>query len=59
MMLLIFIVDKAMEFKLGARGLVTICEAMMNDAMFDLPSGNAKEFVVTREFVEERFEKPT
>ncbi len=53
-----FIIDKAMEFKLGARGLRSICEALMNDAMFDMPSaGNVKEFNVTREFVEERFEK--
>ena len=33
-----FIVDKAMEYKLGARGLRSICEAIMTDAMFDLPS---------------------
>ena len=33
-----YIVDKAIEFKLGARGLRSICEAIMNDAMFELPS---------------------
>lgn len=53
-----YIVDKAMEFKLGARGLRSICEAIMNDAMYELPSQtDIKEFVMTREFVEEKFEK--
>jgi ATP-dependent Clp protease ATP-binding subunit ClpX len=53
-----YIVDKAMDLKLGARGLRSICEAIMNDAMFELPSEtNIKEFVVTRELVEEKFEK--
>jgi ATP-dependent Clp protease ATP-binding subunit ClpX len=37
-MFLDFIVDKAMEFKLGARGLRSICEAIMIDAMFEFPS---------------------
>ncbi|MCW5907423.1 MAG: ATP-dependent Clp protease ATP-binding subunit ClpX [Chitinophagales bacterium] len=53
-----YIVDKAMEFKLGARGLRSICEAIMNDAMFELPSQTQiKELVVTRDFVEEKFER--
>lgn len=53
-----FVIDKAMEFKLGARGLRSICEAIMNDAMFELPSTpGVKEFVVTREFAQEKFEK--
>lgn len=53
-----FVIDKAMEFKLGARGLRSICEAIMNDAMFELPSTpGVKEFVVTRQFAEEKFEK--
>ena len=53
-----FVIDKAMEFKLGARGLRSICEAIMNDAMFELPSTpGVKEFVVTRAFAEEKFEK--
>ncbi len=39
-----FIVDKAVEFKLGARGLRSICEAIMLDAMFDSPSSDTKEF---------------
>jgi ATP-dependent Clp protease ATP-binding subunit ClpX len=42
-----YIVDKAMEYKLGARGLRSICEAIINDAMFELPSQDLKEMVVT------------
>ena len=53
-----FIVDKALEFKLGARGLRAICENIMNDAMFELPSNNSnKPFRVTAEFVETKFRK--
>ncbi|MDP1624075.1 MAG: ATP-dependent Clp protease ATP-binding subunit ClpX [Bacteroidales bacterium] len=53
-----FIVDKAIEFKLGARGLRSILEGIMNDAMFELPSKtNTKSFHVTVAFVEEKFRK--
>lgn len=52
-----FIVDKAIEFKLGARGLRSICEGILNDAMFDLPSGKEKEFRVTAEYAREQFSK--
>ncbi len=53
-----YIVEKALEFRLGARGLRSICEAIMADAMFDLPSDQGiKEFTVTRDFVEEKLEK--
>ncbi len=53
-----YVVEKALEFKLGARGLRSICEAIMTDAMFDLPSEpGVKEFTITREFVENRLEK--
>lgn len=53
-----YIVDKAVEFKLGARGLRSICEAIMNDAMFEIPSDNdIKELVITREYAIEKFEK--
>jgi ATP-dependent Clp protease ATP-binding subunit ClpX len=54
-----FIVDKAFEFKLGARGLRSICEAILLDAMFELPTskGNAKEFVVTLAYAKEKFAK--
>jgi ATP-dependent Clp protease ATP-binding subunit ClpX len=52
-----FIVEKAIEFKLGARGLRSILEGIMNDAMFELPSKNTKTFHVTAAFVEEKFRK--
>ncbi len=50
-----FIVDKAMEFKLGARGLRSICENILTNAMFELPSTNQKRFVVTLEYAQEQF----
>jgi ATP-dependent Clp protease ATP-binding subunit ClpX len=53
-----FIVEKAVEFKLGARGLRSICEAIMLDAMFDVPSGkNQKEFTVTLDYATEKLNK--
>ena len=54
-----FIVDKAMEYQLGARGLRSICEAIMLDAMFDLPSSNKadKELKVTLNYAKEKFDK--
>jgi ATP-dependent Clp protease ATP-binding subunit ClpX len=53
-----FIVGKAMEFKLGARGLRSICEAIMMDAMFDIPSdGEVKELRITIEYAKEKISK--
>ena len=53
-----FIVDKAIEFKLGARGLRSICEAIMLDAMFDLPSDKTiKEFTVTLSYAHQMLDK--
>jgi len=53
-----YIVDKSIEFKLGARGLRSILEAIMTDEMFELPSrGNAKSLRVTLSFVEKSFRK--
>lgn len=53
-----FIVDKAMEFKLGARGLRSICEAIMIDAMYETPSAkNNKELFITLDYAAEKFEK--
>ena len=51
------IVDKAVEYKLGARGLRSIVETVMIDAMYDVPSGKKKDFVVDAEFVSEQLEK--
>lgn len=53
-----FIVEKAVEFKLGARGLRSICEAIMLDVMFDIPGlKNQKEFTVTLEYAAEKLNK--
>ena len=53
-----YIVEKAMEFKLGARGLRSICEAIINDAMFELPSDDkTKKLIITRAYAEGKFEK--
>lgn len=52
-----FIVNKAIEFKLGARGLRSICEAILNEAMYELPGKNEKEFRVTAAYAEAQFSK--
>lgn len=52
-----FIVEKAMEYKLGARGLRSLCESILTDAMFELPSSNKKKLVVTKEYAEEKLNK--
>jgi len=51
-----FIVEKALDFKLGARGLRSICEALLTDAMFELPStGDVKSFHLTLEYAVNKF----
>ncbi|HRV52930.1 MAG: ATP-dependent Clp protease ATP-binding subunit ClpX [Bacteroidetes bacterium] len=53
-----FIVQKAIEFKLGARGLRSICEAIMLDLMYELPQAKSKkDFTVTLDFAKEKIEK--
>lgn len=52
-----FIVEKAIEFKLGARGLRSICEAILTDAMYELPSKNETEFRVDLEYAKAQFSK--
>jgi len=52
-----FIVDKAVEFKLGARGLRSICEAIMLDAMFDSPSTGAGELTITTDYASSKLER--
>ncbi|WP_158840705.1 ATP-dependent Clp protease ATP-binding subunit ClpX [Polaribacter sp. L3A8] len=54
-----YIVEKAVEYKLGARGLRSLCEAIFTDAMFDLPSSNEKEFNVTKEYAEAKLSNST
>lgn len=52
-----YIVDKAIEFKLGARGLRSICEAIMTDLMYDAPSQDKKSVTVTKEYAAEHLNK--
>ena len=52
-----YIVDKAVEYKLGARGLRSIVETIMIDVMYNVPSSNVSEFVVTLEYAKEQMEK--
>lgn len=54
-----YIVDKAVEYKLGARGLRSLCEAILTDAMFELPSSDEKEFTVTKAYAEGKLTKTT
>ena len=52
-----YIVDKAIEYRLGARGLRSICEAIMMDTMFDIPSTDARKFTVTLPYAKKKIEK--
>ncbi|MEY4739111.1 MAG: hypothetical protein RIS13_213 [Bacteroidota bacterium] len=51
-----FMVEKAMEYKLGARGLRSICESILTDAMFELPSSDVKEFTLTATYARNKFD---
>jgi ATP-dependent Clp protease ATP-binding subunit ClpX len=52
-----FMVTKAIEFKLGARGLRSICESILLDAMYELPSSQEKKFHLTLEYAQTKFDK--
>jgi ATP-dependent Clp protease ATP-binding subunit ClpX len=52
-----FMVEKAMEYKLGARGLRSICEGILTDAMFEMPSGKEKSIHLTLEYARKKFDK--
>lgn len=54
-----FIVEKAIEYKLGARGLRSLCEEILTDAMFELPSGKETKLHVTKEYAEDKLDKTT
>ncbi len=54
-----FIVDQAIEYKLGARGLRSLCEAILTDAMFELPGGDQKTLSITQQYAEEKLNKAT
>ena len=52
-----FMVVKALEYKLGARGLRSICESILTDAMYEMPSSGQKTLHVTMEYAERQFNK--
>jgi len=52
-----YVVDKAIEFKLGARGLRSICETVLTDAMFEMPGSGEKEFILQLDYVREKITK--
>lgn len=52
-----FMVEKAVEYKLGARGLRSICESILTDAMYELPSSPETKFVLTKDYARRKFEK--
>jgi ATP-dependent Clp protease ATP-binding subunit ClpX len=52
-----FMVTKALEFKLGARGLRSICEHILTDAMFEMPGSNKKDLHITLEYATKKFDK--
>ena len=52
-----FIVDKALEYKLGARGLRSLCEAILTDAMYELPTSNDTTLTIDREYAEHTLSK--
>lgn len=54
-----FIVDKAIEYKLGARGLRSLCEEILTDAMFELPGSDTKKLNVTKAYAEQKLSKTT
>lgn len=54
-----YIVEKAIEYKLGARGLRSLCETILTDAMFDLPSSDITEYKVTKAYAKEKIDKLT
>ena len=52
-----FMVEKAVEYKLGARGLRSICESILTDAMFELPSTKETHFILDLEYAKRKFDK--
>lgn len=54
-----YLVEKAIEYKLGARGLRSLCEAVLTDAMFDMPSSSEKELNVTKSYADGKLNKST
>ena len=52
-----YIVEKALQYKLGARGLRSLCEAVLNDAMFELPNTDVKKLRVTKQYADQKLSK--
>jgi len=52
-----YIVEKALQYQLGARGLRSLCEAVLNDAMFELPNSDVKKLKVTKQYVDQKLSK--
>ncbi|MGB8704587.1 MAG: ATP-dependent Clp protease ATP-binding subunit ClpX, partial [Gillisia sp.] len=54
-----YIVSQAIVYKLGARGLRSLCEAILTDAMFEMPESGETKLKVTKEYVEDKLNKST
>ena len=52
-----FIVEKALQYKLGARGLRSLCEAILNDAMFEMPNTETKNLKITKQYADQKLSK--
>ena len=52
-----YIVEKALDYNLGARGLRSLCEEILNDAMFNMPGGDKKKLVVTKSYAEKQLSR--
>ena len=52
-----YIVEKALQYQLGARGLRSLCEAVLNDAMFELPNSDVKKLKVTKQYADQKLSK--
>ncbi len=54
-----FIVERAVTYKLGARGLRSLCESILTDAMFEMPSDNSKKLEITKKYASQKLTKTT
>ena len=52
-----FIVEKALNYRLGARGLRSICEVVLNDAMYELPGTKRKKLIIDKKYIEQKLSK--
>ena len=52
-----YIAEKALQYKLGARGLRSLCEAILNDAMFELPDSDVKKLKITKQYADQKLSK--